>query len=476
MAYGNSAKVVMKVGSVGKLTSWEGSSAGLMSTIVPSLGVPQARGKGSVPPRPLDVDLFPHQPKTPIHSLPCTIQNMEHLLEGYRISAKYDVIRKFTEIKIPLLNASDENSAAVSLSNISSLATLNGMSTQKVKEYLDAISDQNRFNPVSDWVFSRPWDGNDRLKEFYDTLIERDGYPKQLKETLIFRWLLSAVAAALEPSGFRCRGVLTLQGPQAIGKTSWVSSLVPRELRRRLLKLGHHLDPSNKDTQITAICHWIVEIGELDSSLKKDIARLKGFITDTTDKIRRVYASADSEYPRRTVFCASVNDAAFLVDQTGNSRWWTIAVTGVRHEHEIDMQQLFAQVAGLYKGGEQWWLTSEEEALLTAQNMNYVVVNAINAALTDAIDLERVGEEGLPAMTPTMLLQALRYDRPTNTQCKDTAAFLRMNIGESKRIKGRDMWRIPLRQDLADAVSGNFTMAPSSRHVPSNPGRADADF
>lgn len=476
MTYGNSTKVEMKINTVGKLASFREGGAGLMPSIVPSLGGPQKQGKGSVPPRPLNVDLFPHQAKSPLHSLPCTIQNMECLLEGYRISAKYDVIRKFTEIHIPSLNASEENSAAVSLSNISSLATLNGISTHKVKEYLDAISDQNRFNPVKDWIFSRPWDGNDRLREFYDTLIEREGYPKRLKETLIFRWLLSAVAAALEPSGFHCRGVLTLQGPQAIGKTSWVSSLVPRELRRRLVKLGHHLDPSNKDTQITAICHWIVEIGELDSSLKKDIARLKGFITDTTDKIRRVYASADSEYPRRTVFCASVNDAAFLVDHTGNSRWWTIAVAGVRHDHGIDMQQLFAQVTELYKNGEQWWLNPEEEALLTAQNTNYVVVNAINSALTDAIDLDRIGEEGLPAMTPTMLLQALRYDRPSNTQCKDAAAFLRTHLGESKRIKGRDMWRIPLRRDLADAEAGNFTMTPPSNHTLNHPGRSEDDF
>jgi predicted P-loop ATPase len=29
----------------------------------------------------------------------------------------------------------------------------------------------------------------------------------------------------------------------------------------------------------TAITHWIVELGELDSSFKKEIARLKAFLT-----------------------------------------------------------------------------------------------------------------------------------------------------------------------------------------------------
>ena len=58
-------------------------------------------------------------------------------------------------------------------------------------------------------------------------------------------------------------------------------------LRDAVIKLDHHLDTGNKDSQITAICHWIVEIGELDSSFRKDIARLKGFITSDRDKVRK---------------------------------------------------------------------------------------------------------------------------------------------------------------------------------------------
>src|SRR6185369_10901281 len=176
-----------------------------------------------------------------------------------------------------------------------------------------------------------------------------------LKKMLMLRWMISAVAAALMPQGFYCRGILTLQGPQSIGKTSWIRALISEPmLRERILKLDHHLDASNKDTLITAVTHWIVEIGELDSSLKKDVARLKGFITSDRDKIRRPYARSDSEYQRRTVFCASVNDHAFLVDATGNTRFWTIPVTSINYVHEIDMQQLWVQVAMLFQNGEPW--------------------------------------------------------------------------------------------------------------------------
>lgn len=431
----------------------------------------------AVVPKSLNANAFPHPPKYPGASVRCTIQNVAALLEGYGITVKYDVISKRTITNIPGHQGSFENSDNVTLSHVESLATLNEMATAKIPKFLEVLADQNLFNPVSDWIRMRPWDGVDRLPEIYGTLVHREGYPVKLKETLVRRWLLSAVAAVLKPCDFHCRGVLTLQGPQAIGKTAWLNSLVPDPaMRQRLIKSGHHLDPSNKDTLVTAVTHWITEIGELDSSFKKDIARLKGFITESTDKVRRPYSRADSEYPRRTVFCASVNDANFLVDTTGNSRWWTIPVTAVKHDHGIDMQQLFAQIAVLYKEGEQWWLTIGEETLLAEQNKNYVVVNAVHEVLREAIDWERIGEEGLLAMTPIQLLQALRYDRPTNPQCKEAGAFLRLHFGESKRISGREMWRVPLRQDLADAATGTLTMAPSSQHKVTHIARSDDDF
>lgn len=51
--------------------------------------------------------------------------------------------------------------------------------------------------------------------------------PVQLRDVLIHRWLISAVAAVMVPQGFFGRGILTLQGPQSIGKTSWIRELVP---------------------------------------------------------------------------------------------------------------------------------------------------------------------------------------------------------------------------------------------------------
>ena len=234
------------------------------------------------------------------------------------------------------------------------------------------------------------------------------------------------MAAALLPSGFKARGVLTLQGPQSIGKTSWISALIPDlVLRENVLKLDHHLDAGNKDSLITAIAHWIVEIGELDSSFKKDIARLKGFLTSDRDKVRRPYGRSNSEYPQRTVFCATVNDDNFLVDLTGNSRWWTIPVTAINYQHFIDMQQVFSQLATHLEDGMQWWLTPVEEALLELHNKKHRAVSVIRECISDALDLDRINESGLSAMTATQLLQSIDIKHPTNAQSKECAGILR---------------------------------------------------
>jgi len=261
------------------------------------------------------------------------------------------------------------------------------------------------------------------------------------------RWLISAVAASCKPSGFRSRGVLVLQGPQSIGKTTFFLSLIEDPiLRERVIKIDHHLDASSKDSKLTAIRHWIVEIGELDSSFKKDVARLKGFITDTTDKVRQPYGKRDSEFPRRTVFCASVNSENFLVDDTGNTRWWTIPVVEIDYEHSINMQQLWAQVYTLYEAGEQWWLTQEEEALLEEYNRGHRAVSAVRDLVEAELDLTMPQEKWI-AMTATEVLVSIGINNPTNPQMRDCGAALREHLGDPTKSKGKTRWKVPFKNN-----------------------------
>src|SRR5690606_39387898 len=146
-------------------------------------------------------------------------------------------------------------------------------------------------------------------------------------------------------------GVLVFQGPQNLGKTSWLKSLAPRELR--LIKDGMMLRPDDKDSVKQVCSFWLVELGELDSTFRRaDIAQLKAFITQDTDVLRRPYARRESTYARRTVFFGSVNPREFLHDETGNRRYWTIECESINSRHGLDMQQVWAEVLELWRAGE----------------------------------------------------------------------------------------------------------------------------
>ena len=393
---------------------------------------------------PLDPRDFPHR-ENRSGVLPCTGPNVEYLLKAYDITVNYDVIRKRTVIDLPGWEGSPDNMDNVTMATIVSLAAVNNMQRSGIEEQVLAIGDRNPLNPAADWMGSKPWDGVDRLPSFYATLTTEDGFPIDLKETLLHKWLLSIVAAAFMARNFKARGVLTLQGPQGLGKSTWVGNLVSDpEVREKIVKLDHHLDPHDKDSVASAIGNLIVEVGELDSSFRKDIARLKGFITRDVDKFRRPYARSESEYPRRTVFAATVNDRNFLVDDTGNSRFWTLPLVAIDYAHGVDMQQVFAQLHVDLDNGAQWWLTAEEDDLLAASNRTHQSISFIREAVTAMIDPDGISGPTTELMSTNDILRHLKIENPRNGQNKEVAAVLRDLLGEPKRYNGIMKWRVPL--------------------------------
>lgn len=403
--------------------------------------------------QPLEPSSFPHyrSVQNGMIILRNTIENTQRLLQGYEITASFDVIKKDLDFTIPGQSGTPEGYRNAALTIVISLANLNGINTQHIPSYIELIANQNPINRVANWINSRPWDGIDRLPLLLKTLQTPESYPSELKEVLLRRWSISAVAAAMLPSGFHSRLVLTLQGPQSLGKSFWFKALINDSmLSDDVILTSHHLDVSNKDTVITAVTHWITELGELDSTFKKDHARLKGFITNDTDKVRRPYGRGDSVYPRRTVFCASVNDNNFLIDPTGNTRFGTIEVQAVNYQHDIDMQQYFAQMAIAFGQGQQWWLTHDEERQLEQENSKHAAVSVIGEKVLHVMNSDLPTEQWTN-MSASAILEYAGIRNPTNTQARECGHTLRQCYGEPKKIKGIMKWRVPINPN-----SGSF--------------------
>ena len=369
-----------------------------------------------------------------------TLENFRALLDFTGVAIRYNEMSKREEISIPGVDASGDNEINVNIAHVESLAATHGFSHGRAAAFIPVVADENRYHPVRDWILSKPWDGVSRIGSLCDTIQTKDA---TLRNILVYRWLLSAVAAAFKSSGFWSKGVLTFQGAQSIGKTSWFRRLFPVDSGYGLD--GVCLDPQNKDSINRVVSHWLIELGELESTMKKDVAALKAFITNQVDIYRRPYARAESEYHRRTVFFASVNSHQFLKDDTGNTRYWCLKVDSLNYQHDIDMQQLWAEIYEKYKAGEQWHLTSEEAALLESNNAEFVEIDPIEELILNRYDLHVARTE---RYTATDVMHIIGYEKPTRADCIRCGRVLTTLFGESKKTNGRKCFQMPPAKQL----------------------------
>lgn len=383
-----------------------------------------------------------------------TIDNLLALTRARRVRVRYNVITKEEEILHPEESFTPDNFANAGLAKLQSDAARAGLSCDRMTSYLTYLADKNQFNPVVEWIKFKSWDGVSRLADLYKTVVAvgekvttEGGNIRQMKETFILRWLISAVAGAFRPTGVSAHGVLVFQGPQSLGKTKWLRRLVPPELKALVLD-GVTLRPDDRDSVKQAVSKWLVELGELDGTFKKsDIAMLKSFITRDTDVLRKPYAQRESTFARRTVFFASVNPKGFLVDTTGNRRFWTIECEYIDYEHTIDMQQLWAEVHVLYSQGVQWWLTEDEEQALRIHNEEF----ELNDPIEDRISTRLNWNAPRPLWgwtTATDVLVSIGIAKPTHFESTRASAVIFERNGGEKRRKtvGRELLVPPLKE------------------------------
>lgn len=210
--------------------------------------------------------------------------------------------------------------------------------TRIITSYLNSIADKNRYNPILDMLKQYRNDREKNLQRLYDIL----NLKEELHKVFFKKWLIQTVALAHNTlqNPVQAEGVLVLQGSQAKGKTSFFRKLAGN---RDWFTEGASIDVRNKDSIINATSSWICELGELDSTLKKEQAELKAFITQSVDNIRLPYATTATETPRTTSFCGTVNEERFLKDETGNRRYWVIPIDYIDKTelHKLTKEDIF---------------------------------------------------------------------------------------------------------------------------------------
>jgi len=363
-----------------------------------------------------------------------TKDNISGVLQTHGVDVRYNVIKKRMEIDIPNTKFIADMKDEASLIEIEDRCINMGIPHTKVRDYLKILA--REYNPVKEWIDSIPWDGHSRMQGFLNSLVTHDS--NQLKEMLMRKWLISCLAAAYEENGVELEGILVLQGAQGLGKTLWFKRLCDYD--RGWLLEGATLNPSDKDSVKRAVSHWIVELGEIESTFKKsDIDQLKAFVTAKTDELRLPYDRAFTTYQRRTAFYASVNAREFLTDTSGNRRFWVLAVKDIDVNHGVDMQQLWAEVKEtMYiKGQKNWFLSPDEREMLNESNEIYRTQSSVEDLLLEHVDFE---SEFPKAVQMTKLLRDLGIKAPRMPDFKEAARVLHDRGIEPRRSNGRKVY------------------------------------
>jgi Virulence-associated protein E/Domain of unknown function (DUF3854) len=208
------------------------------------------------------------------------------------------------------------------------------------------------FHPVKTYLRGLRWDGVNRLDRWLSTYLGTDD--NEYSRSVGSRWLISAVARIFQP-GAKADCCLILEGQQGIRKSTALRTVAGEHFTDELADLG------SKDAAMQTRGVWIIELSELDSLSHAEVARIKAFMSRTTDRFRPPYGMRLVESPRQCVFAGTVNHGTYLRDETGGRRFWPVLCGRIDVDALAgDRDRLWAEAKARFDSGSVWWLDTPD--------------------------------------------------------------------------------------------------------------------
>jgi predicted P-loop ATPase len=212
-----------------------------------------------------------------------------------------------------------------------------------VREASLVVAREQSYDPLKIYLQGIRWDGTPRIETWLTAYLGVQDTP--LARGIGAAWLRSAVGRALVP-GLEVHAALILEGLQGRGKSSAFRILAGEFF------CDETLDLHSKDAILIVSRSWIVEMAELSSLTRSEVEQTKSFLSRMVDRFRPPFGRRVIEVPRRCVFGGSTNASDYLVDATGNRRFWPVRVGSIDLDALArDRDQLWAEAVASFLDG-----------------------------------------------------------------------------------------------------------------------------
>lgn len=195
---------------------------------------------------------------------------------------------------------------------------LKSVADRDLKAGLTLHARGNQFHPVREYLNALEWDGVTRAETLFIDYLGCPDTPYYRQAARL--WLLGAVTRIFEP-GHKFDFVPILSGEQGIRKSTFFAMLAMDWFGEL------STDFSDDQGMVESMAgRWILEIPELSAMTRSSVEDAKAFISRRHTQVRLPYAAWESIHLRQCVFAGTTNDDEYLIDRTGNRRFWPIKV------------------------------------------------------------------------------------------------------------------------------------------------------
>lgn len=248
------------------------------------------------------------------------------------------------------------------------------------------VAGENPYNPVTEYLShceqQVPPTCIDRLATTYLRPCDEAGGEPTIYDEMLKRTLIGAVARAFDP-GHKHDTACVIMGDQGAYKSSFWGCLGGPFYSDAL---G---DISSKDDVMVLHRSWIMEWAELDHiTNRKHAGQVKAFLSQAVDLLRVPYGKAVEAFPRRGIIVGTTNKTAgFLVDETGNRRFWVIPTTKTQADQIntaallLERDAIWSAAVIAYRNGETSRLPTAMESAVEQENDAYMIESPWRAGI-----------------------------------------------------------------------------------------------